>query len=101
MTRKARTRLSPVQHARYLAWAGRACSIANRGKVVPVLNRWSFDLHLYEWAIEAGFLDPPDELTRPYSVYVADVFSRMPDTVKEQARRYWRQRAKALQHDPS
>jgi hypothetical protein len=100
MARKARpARLSPVTHAIYLSWAGRACSKANRNQPIPVLNRWSLDLHLFQHAVDAGLVVEPDTITRPYSAYVAEAFQRDPEAIKAEARRYWRVRVKALAHD--
>lgn len=93
-TRTARP--SPIVHARYLSWAGRACSAANRNQPTEVLDRRSFDFHLFRWAIGAGRLDEPEEMTRPMSSYVAEVFRKDPEAVKAEARRYWRQRVQAL-----
>lgn len=94
MTEGAETvaKVRPVVHARYLAWAGRACSLVNRTGSEIVMDRWSLDLHLFEWSICEGLIDKPDKMCGPMSMHVAVAFDRDPEAVKGEARRYYRRK---------
>lgn len=80
----------PVQHARYLSWACRACSAANRAAGETILDRWSFDRHLFEWSIRERLINRPLPMRGPASMYVALAFENDTEGVKREARRYWR-----------
>lgn len=62
--------------------------MAGRG---PYLHRFTLHLALYRWAVATKRLDEPEDLDRPHSAYVAEVFAKTPEAVKAEARRWWRE----------
>jgi hypothetical protein len=87
-----------MDHARYLAWSGKAVAAANRDwrRRRPddggdLMTRDALDHHLYRWAIDSGLLDDPGpRRIQPVSAFVAAAFARRRRAVVAEARAYWR-----------
>jgi hypothetical protein len=92
---RPRPRVRPTDHARYLIWATKARSAANRDKrfaAEPLMGHDAFHAHLYFWGVTRGLIVIPENAPhdRSASAEVAAVFAKNPEVVKAEARRYWR-----------
>jgi hypothetical protein len=89
---------SLLVHASYIAWAARAVHAANEAWRCrqpylgeTIMDREGLHSHLFRWAVAEGMIPDPDPFRdKPHSVYVARVFRKDPEAVKEEARNYWR-----------
>jgi hypothetical protein len=87
-----------VAHAGYISWAAKAVRQANlawrsrrpyAGEVI--MTREGLHRHLFRWGLLEGRIKNPGAAQpRSESSYVAEVFDRDPEGVKEAARDYWR-----------
>lgn len=84
-------------HAEYLVWSTMAVKLANdawrerrpyQGETFmdkPGLHQW-----LFQWGVESGRIEDSDApRDMPHSYYVALVFQKDAEAVKEAARAYW------------